>query len=933
MPDAAEKNTDQPKSVRLFVKENSSRSERLELYKTWMAQENRKLKELHDNQTSGMKVVKARSFVIDHLLIHMFEFDMRAFESEFGKLPFPTSILALGGYGRAEMCPFSDVDIMFLYPEKVRAKILPKFQEVFTEKILYMLWDLGFKVGHSTRTIKEAMEEARADVLSKNAMLEARFVAGSENLFQVFQQAYMNFCAKDSREYVQARLRDQNERRRKNDNTVLIQEPDIKNAVGGMRDYHNLLWMGQIKLGTSRLSEMVEAGYLSKEERKKLRAAYDFLLRTRNEVHFRSRRTTDILTFELQYHIAEKFGYPESDPLKQVESFMRDYYRHARNIFRLSILLEQRLALVEPERSTISFREVINSRTRERPRLIDGFIVRGKELSMEHRGIFKEDPLRLIRVFRHRQQLRLKLDFELTNLVTKSLHLIDDEVIYSPKANETFRSILSGLGNVYSNLNSMHDLGVLGKFLPEFESLTCLVQHEYYHRYTIDFHILNTIRQLDEIFTDSSKELRHYRDEVHKLDDPGILYLILLLHDIGKGTSIKGHAKLGVEISRPILNRMGVDPAKHKEILFIIENHLEMARFWQHHDIDDPQNIQSFANKVETQNQLSLLYVHTFCDARGTSSSLWNSYKDMLHRRLFVATSGFLANENSLEKELEKQKAMIYEQLLNQDIKDVSKEEIHAHCNLLPERYFVHNSIEEIIVNIKLVNQLLRNINEAESVAALSPVIDWTDDFNRGHTAVTVVTWDRAGLFYRLAGSFSLAGLNIVSAKAINRMDHITIDTFYISDAKGGIVQSKSAREKFETCLEEAVVKNKDLTKEILRQAESQRSSSLFKSDKHTHTPFPQTVEVYREVELSKTVVEIEAYDKIGLLYFLGKTISELGYDMTFARIATERNIAVDTFYIEKSRDTTEGNDDTNLIDLKNSLTKVIDSDNLKAVG
>ena len=933
MPDTAETPKLKDKPVHLYVSENALREQRLEIYKLWLEQEDRKQRALHDSQSSGMKVVKARSHAIDQLLKHMFDYDLKAFESEYGKLPFAIGILALGGYGRAELCPYSDVDIMFLYPEKIRAKILPKFQEVFTERILYMLWDLGFKVGHSTRTIKQTMEEAKTDVQSKNAMLESRLVAGSESLFEVFSKAYTHFCRKDTRNYINARLQDQRDRRAKFGNTVLIQEPDIKNSVGGLRDYQNLLWMGKIKLGTASLREMVEFGYLSKEERKKLKKAYDFLLRTRNEVHYRSERAIDVLTFEMQYGAAESFNYPQEDPLKKVEEFMRNYYRSAQNILRLSILLEQRLAINEPEKEKISFREVINSIRQERPRIIDGFMVRGKELTMVNRNVFKDDPLRLIRVFRHRQQLGVKLDFDLTNLITKSLDMIDNSIVYSPEANETFRSILSDLGNVYSTLNSMHDLGVLGKFMPEFETLTCLVQHEYYHRYTIDFHILNTIKQLDQVLSESTDDLKAYREEVHKLDDPSELYLILLLHDIGKGVGIKGHDKVGVEISRPILERMGIDPRIHEEILFIIGNHLEMARFWQHHDIDDPQNIQSFANKVVNQKQLSLLFVHTYCDAKGTSSSLWNSYKDMLHRRLFSATKAHLAAEQSLEKELEKKKAMIYEKLLSLDIEDVSQEEIHAHCNLLPERYFVHNSVEEIVTHIKLVNQLLRNINEAESLAALSPVIDWRDDFNRGHTVVTIVTWDRAGLFHRLAGSFSLAGLNIVSAKAINRMDHITIDTFFVCDAKGGIVQSKSAQEKFEQCLDLAVVKNKDLSKAIIEEAKKQRPKKLFGSEKHTHTPFPQSVDVYREVELRKNVVEIEAYDKIGLLYFLGKVMYEKGYDMTFARIATERNIAVDTFYIENSRDKTDSQSDTNLVDLKNSLAKVIDSDELQAVG
>lgn len=933
MPKAAEKNVQKAKHIRFYVAEKTPREERLDLYKKWLIQEEEKLRDLHGSQSSGLKVAKARSGVIDHLIRHLFDYNFKEFEAEYEKLSFPVGILALGGYGRSEMCPFSDVDIMFLYPEKVRAKILPKFQQVFTEGILYMLWDMGFKVGHSTRNIKQTMEEAKADVQSKNAMLESRLVAGSKSLFQVFDQAYKNFCKKNTQQYVVERLRDQKERRIKYGDTVFIQEPDVKNGVGGLRDYQSLLWMGQIKLGTTKLSDMVEHGYLSKDERKRLRRAYDFLLRTRNEVHFQAGRATELLTFEYQLKTAHNFNYPQDGTLKKVEGFMRDYYRNAQDIFKLSSLLEQRLSIFDPDRKSVSFKEVIHSRRLERPRLIDGFMVRGKELSYEHRRIFKEDPLRLIRVFRHSQQLGLTCDFNLTNLISGSLHLIDDSIVHSPEANETFRSIHSEIGNVYPTLNRMHDLGVLGKFMPEFDTLTCLVQHEYYHRYTADIHVLNTIKQLDRVVTSNDEDLRWYRDEFHRLDDPAILYLILLLHDIGKGVGIKGHDKVGVEISRPILERLGVNPNFHEEILFIIGNHLEMARFWQRHDIDDPQNIQSFSKKVVNQTQLTLLFIHTFCDANGTSSSLWNSYKDMLHRSLFTATREHLASEHSLEKELEKQKAMIYEKLLAMDISDVSQEEIHAHCNLLPERYFVHNSIEEIIIHIKLVNQLLRSIQEAESLAALAPIIDWTDDFNRGHTTVTVVTWDRAGLFYRLAGSFSLAGLNIVSAKAINRMDHITIDTFYVSDAKGGIVQNKSARETFEQCLEISVVKNKDLTKRILEESAKQDRSTFFKTDKHAHTPFSQSVHVYQELELDKTVVEVEAYDKIGLLYFLGKIIFEQGYDMTFSRISTERNIAVDTFYIENTRDTTEANQNTNLIALKNSLGKVIDSDTLEAVG
>ena len=924
MPEALKTAQTKSKPKRLFVPEGASRKIRLELYKKWIAQEDERLLKLHQSTTSGLKVVKARSNSIDHLLQHLYRYNMKRFEQENAPLPFSTGIVALGGYGRAEMCPGSDVDIMFLYPERVNSKLFPQFQKVFTERVLYILWDLNLKVGHSTRTIKQTMEEAKADVQSKNAMLESRLVAGSKDLFRVWQQAYLNFCKKNAQQYVEQRLHDQQERREKQGGVVFIQEPDIKNGPGGLRDYQYLLWISLIKLNTASLNDLIDHGFLSKEERSKLRKAYDFLLRTRNQLHFQSPRPTDIMTFEHQAAIAKAFLYEPEDPLKQVEAFMRDYYRNLQNIYRLSGLLEHRLALSRRSPNSITFREVIGARRKERPRIIDGFMVRGKELTQVNRRIFKEDPIRLIRVFRHCQQLDVRPDFDLTNLIANSLSLLDRTVIEAPEANESFRSILAELGNVFPVLSNMHEIGVLGKFLPEFDRLTCLVQHEYYHRYTADIHTLNTIKELDTLLTDGQEAGKPYRHEFHKLETPSILYLILLLHDIGKGVSIKGHAKIGVDISRPILKRMGLNSQLSEQILFIIEKHLEMARFWQRHNIDDPQTVRKFARLVENLANLRLLFLHTYCDARGTSSSLWNGYKDMLHRRLFAATRTQLASDGNLELELKEQKKQMYRKLLSQPIPGVEPEEIHAHCNLLPERYFANNSEEEIILHARMVNQLLRKINRADSMASLSPVIHWRDDINRGLTMVTLVTWDRSGLFYRLAGSFSLAKLNIVSANAINRMDHITIDTFYISDAKGGLVGNPAARKVFEQSIELSVVQNKDLTQRI-QAASRETKSSLFRSHRTVRTPFPQTVDVYHEVELNKNIIEIQAIDKIGLLYFLAKSIYENGYDITFARISTERNIAVDTFYIENSRDRAGYDNTTNLLALKDSLAKVIE--------
>ncbi len=932
MPETESPQPEKPVTIRLSLPESASKKERIALYKNWLKQEQRKVRELHRSQGSGRKTAKAHSDYIDHFLKHLYKRMLKKYEKEHGEVDFPTALLALGGYGREELCPYSDIDIMFLYPEKVRSKKLATWEKTFPMSFLMELWDLGFTVGYSIRSIKQAMLQANENIKTKNSMLEARIIIGDETVFEVFQKAYRTYCDKDVEEYIQQRLQDQRERRFKNGETPFIQEPEIKNGVGGLRDYQNLLWISAVKLHTQSLTKLVEQGYLQKQERTLLRKAYDFLLRVRHQLHFQSKRENDLLTFDHQFKVARALRYKHRDEQKRVEIFMRDYYKHAQNIFKISSLYEQRLAINDGKVSSISFREVINSRTTQKTKVVDGFIVRGQELTVLNRRVLKEDPLRILRVFRHCQQFDVAPDFELKNLITHSLDIIDVEMISSTEANHTFKSILSGLGNVFKPLSLMHELGVLERFLPEFKNLTCLVQHEYYHRYTADIHTLRTIRELDYVLTEvDDKKTEHYRNVFYNLPEPAVLYLILLLHDIGKGVGIKGHDKAGVEISRPILHRMQINKALHEQILFIIGNHLEMARFWQKHDIDDPETLQMYVNKMRSIDNLRLLYVHTYCDAKGTTSSLWNDSKNLLHRRLFSLTKRQLLSEESVIEDLKKQKTMVYEQLIQTSIEGVSREEIEAHCNLLPDRYFIHNNLDEITLHISLVNKLLQNITTADSIAALAPVVEWKNDVSRGHTAVTIVTWDRDGLFYRLAGSFSLAKLNIISAKAISRSDHITIDTFFVTDTTGGIVESKTAKEQFEANLIEALVENKDHSASIIENSKPQKKSIFGAKEKAT--PFFETVNVYHELELKKNIIEIRAKDNIGLLYFLAKAINENGYEITFARIATERNVAVDTFYIENSHDTTDTSDSSNLLALKESLTKVIDSDNLKAAA
>ena len=901
-------------------------AERLAACKTYLASERERIQQAHQAGETGLKITQARAVKIDRLLKLLFDCAIESWRKKNGEPPTPVTLIALGGYGRSELSPLSDIDVMFLYPATTTKVALTPFQEHLSNEVLYPLWDLRLKIGHSTRTLNEVFAEAASDIRTKTSLLESRYIAGTESLYDNFAAAYLKHYLQDNpKGYIAARLVDQANRRAQFGDSVFMQEPDIKNGVGGLRDYQNTLWMARVRLGISRMEDLVEQHYLQPAELRVFQRAYQFLLRVRNELHYMSKHPTDVLNLEIQPRLAANLGYPQAALLERVEAFMHDYYRHAQAIYRISKIIEQRLALNIATGPGLvgSLKNMLLARRSERSKTFDGFVLRGRQLAAQNPDIFKEDPVRLIRVFRHCQQMDCAPDVDLAALIRRSARLITRKVTTSADANLSFRTMLEDAGKVHPPLALMHELGVLGAFLPEFKPLTCLVQHEFYHRYTADIHTLSAIRELDAIFTATEPITEKYRDELHKTANPTLLYLILLLHDIGKGVSIKGHADTGVTLAGPVLDRMQVDPDTRTTVNFIIKNHLLMARFWQKHDLDDPQTSAAFSELVGDPDHLRYLYVHTFCDARGTSTNLWNGYKDSLHKHLFESTLERLTLGDKVETRLRELKEMTRQKIISQTIPGISPDEINAHFNLLPERYFVQTDAGEITLHIQMVNRLLHSISAADSLGSLRPVIEWKDDLNRSYTTVHVVTWDRAGLFYKLAGAFSVAGLNILSARITTRSDHIAIDTFHVVEPGRGIVQNQAAMDTFARTVEEALVGHKDLMPDITAQAKKLAASRYVAQSAELPASFPPTVDVYNELSLKRIIVEIQAHDQIGLLYRLVKTISDHGFDTTFARINTERGVAIDTFYIEPNKpdDTIET---TQLHELRDTLRGII---------
>lgn len=912
---------------RLVFDPGVSRSKQLPAYKRYIELENKMLKRYHQKSDLGLEVCQARAAMVDVVIENLFLAALDLYATEHGPLPCKMAVLATGGYGRQELNPHSDIDIMFLYPEKISGKNFAKFQEVLAEEILYPLWDLGWKVGHASRNAKEAIEEAKNEVQSKNAILESRIICGSDPLYEDMQARFASYCKKEnSKAYIQQRLADERERHAKFGNTVYLQEPDIKNGVGGLRDYQNILWMANIKFGYGSFREINKAKLLRRHLRDEMEAAYDFLLRTRTELHLQNRRPTDKLDLEQQPSVAEGLGYPQEDMFARVEAFMKDYYTAARTIYHTSELLKEHLALSSEDdprsASRITFKAALRAHQHLPLKRVDGFVIQDKVLSLGKKSVFTDDPLRLIRVFHLMQQFGAKLHPDLKFRISRSLPLIDHDIINHPSAAKSFCSILRNPGEVFPILKLMHELGVLGRYLPEFGQLTCMVQHEYYHRYTADEHVLRTIKHLDSVFKKETPIDTAYETAIRKNDDPLLLYLILLLHDIGKSEGVKGHDVNGVRIAQPILTRFDISKDQQEQVLFIIRHHLAMSRIWQRFDLDDPKTAGSFADFIEDPDKLRFLYVHTYCDARGTAPTLWNDYKDTMHRTLYQRTLEQFESKDVVERKRQALKEKRHQQMLGREIEGVAKDEIEAHFDRLPESYFTNTRPKEIELHLRMVNQLLAQIQQADSTGILAPVIDWSNDIDLNMTVVNVVTWDRAGLFYKLAGALTLAGVNIVSTKAISRSDNITIDTFYIIDLEGETISNEKAHDIFKTHIEDALMHGRRLTGEIERM-EAKVKSQKKKLRGILPAPIPPKLEIYHEPSLNRTIIEVQAEDRIGLLYRLSRHIYSRGFDITFARIATERGLAIDTFYIDKIN-TREAITSKNLSELHVKLNAIV---------
>jgi [protein-PII] uridylyltransferase len=888
--------------ARLTLPPGRQPTEELARYKAFLKVESHRLKIMHRGGAGGLEVCRGRAAILDVLIRYLWDSAVASLSAQAQK-EFPQlAIVALGGYGRAELNPHSDIDFMFLHNRQIAGlRPLPHLSRII-DGILYPLWDISLKVGHSVRSIDDCVKVANGDMQSKTSLIESRRIVGDNALFTRFQKTLVSKCVEGHvEEYIAMRIEDQATRRSKSGNSACMQEPNLKNGCGGLRDFQNLLWMAFFKYRTRSLKDLQGHGLISESERKQLEGAYDFLLRVRTELHYHVNRPTDVLTKNLQPAVAHNLGYRERSPSKRIEHFMRDVYIRSRSIFLITRTLEQRLAL-RPQSGTFAGLSLPRRLSRLLPggakppaEPIDGFKFNDGEIVAVSNRVFREQPRRLMRVFLYAQQRGARLNPDLRQLVRSQLSLVDRAFLADEHVRDTFLTILSQRGSVAPMLRSMHEVDLLGKYIPEFGKLTCLVQHEFYHQYSADEHTLMCFEQLDRIWESKTPPYSTYLPLLQKLERPFVLYLALLLHDVGKPGSHGNHAAVSAELALRVARRLRLDDAATHTLRLVIENHLLMASVSQRRDLDDAAVIRQFAKRIESPESLALLTLLTFADSQGTSDKLWNGFKDSLLWSLHHKAMELLTGGPEFVRAEEKQREVLMEQVQRSLPPNFTDEEVHAHLATLPPRYFQIHAAPEVMEDLLLAHRFMR-LQVSDTESPLAPLFNWRNEPDRACNAVKVCTWDRAGLFRKIAGSLSAAGLNILSAQIFSRTDGIVLDTFFVNDAKTGSLAGLEQREKFEGLLNKALTGEEvDFHKHIARQNISRPAYQAYTGER-----IPTRIEFDNEASDTRSVIEVETEDRVGLLYTIAQTLTELDLDISGAKICTEKGAAIDTFYVRE---------------------------------
>ncbi len=825
--------------------------------------------ELRKNPLKARKAISSYAFLTDCLVTSAWKFATEIqFPSHNPTEAEKLSIISVGGYGRREMAPFSDVDLLFLTPYK-----MTPWSENVIETVLYLLWDLKLKVGHSSRSIKDCLRLGSDDYTIRTAMLEHRFVCGDINLAsQLNEKLWKNLFSGTAKDFISAKLIERENRHEKHGQRYMV-EPNVKEGKGGLRDLQSLYWIAKYVYQTQNISDLVDLNVFRSDEYLQFEQAEEFLWAVRCQMHHLADRAIEQLSFDLQVEVASAMGYHDSRDQRAVEIFMQDYFRHATRVGDLT-----RIFLTSLEAVHAKDEPLLERIFKRKPKIDNDYIVIHNRLAIKSEKEFLTNPINLLKLFSEALRTGLLIHPNAMRLVSANLAMVNNEFRASTEAQQIFLELLLKHGNPERALRRMNELGFLAKFIPEFEPIVAMMQFNMYHSYTVDEHTIQCLKTLAQIEKGELVEELPIASSILKDGvNRKVIYIALLLHDIGKGRS-DDHSILGAKIAKQVSPRLGLNKQETETVEWLVRYHLLMSDMAQKRDISDPRTVRDFAKAVQSVKRLNLLTVLTVCDVRSVGPDTWNNWKATLIRQLYAETKAILeqgAEALNRENRMTEAKKALREKLSEWDNKDI-KIETGRHY----PPYWQGFQVDAQFAFAKL----LRNLGADEIKIELTP------DTDRDATRICFALSDHPGIFSRLAGALALVGANVVDARSYTSKDGFATAAFWIQDGDGS--PYNQARFSRLRRMIEKTLSGEVITREAIKERDKfKKREKAFK--------VPTSITFDNEGSEIYTIIEVDTRDRPGLLFDLTRTLANMNVYIASAVIATYGEQVVDSFYVK----------------------------------
>ena len=821
----------------------------------------------------GAAAVREQSFLMDQLIRGLFDLVTQVIYP----LPNPTSgerlaVIAVGGYGRGELAPYSDIDLLFLLPYKRT----PHTEQV-VEYLLYLLWDLGLKIGQSTRSVEECLRQAKSDLTIRTGLLEARYLWGEQALFHELKRRFdLDIVKGSAAQFVAGKLAERDARHKRVGDSRYQLEPNVKEGKGGLRDLHTLFWIAKYIYRIDDVSKLVELGVLSAEESQRFDRAQRFLWTVRCHLHYLADRAEERLTFDMQTEIGRRMNYTDHAGSRGVERFMKHYFLVAKDVGDLTRIFCAILEADQKHKRRLSWVRWGSAR-----RALGGFVVDGERLTIPSEDFFKKDPLALLRLFHVAQQQELDIHPRALRAAGQSLRLINQKMREDPEANRLFLEILTSRKDPETALRRMNEAGIFGRFIPDFGRVVAQMQYDMYHVYTVDEHTLFAIGILHKIESGLlEEELPLATQLMPTIVSRRALYLAVLLHDIAKGRG-GDHSEIGEQIALKLGPRLGLSAEETETVAWLVRCHLLMSSTAFKLDIGDPQTIAKFVERVQSPERLKLLLVLTVADIRAVGPKVWNGWKAALLRELYhraiEVISGGLSDDGQDSRAASAQAAA------RRLLPDFSEAEFATFVGRGYPFYWLSFDPDTHARHARLMR-------EAEASGA-PLTVEKRVDSHRSVTEITLYTADHPGLFSRIAGALAVSGANIVDAKIMTMSNGMALDTFWVQDSAGGAFDRPDKLAKL------AVVFENVLTGDLKPHRELARPPA-FSSRTRVFTVTPRVL-LDNRVSGSYTVIEVNGRDRPGLLFELTRALTRLNLQVSSAKISTYGEKVVDVFYVK----------------------------------